>query len=108
TISLPIITYAIAKHKLLDLTVAISFVLTRMVIYLTLLVIFAGFYFLVSDANLLNNKLQLFGWIFLVILACETYGFATKKVQKLSEIVLADKRKKNEGVINSLSRSLVN
>jgi K+-sensing histidine kinase KdpD len=106
TISLTIITYAIVRHRLLDLSLAISLFFTRIIVYSTFLMIFILSHFVFTGNYLPNDKLYLFAGALILILSCEAYGFITKKVQNLSEVILVNKRRKIKNTIDSLNQSL--
>ncbi|MCE3255633.1 MAG: his Kinase domain protein [Rickettsiaceae bacterium] len=102
TISLTIITYAIVRHKLLDLSLVISLIFSRTIVYSTCLVIFVLLNFAFTGNYLPSSKIHLFVSSAILILCCEAYNFFKK--QKFLE----DKAESLRALAGSIAHELRN
>jgi two-component system CAI-1 autoinducer sensor kinase/phosphatase CqsS len=93
-ISLTIISYTIAKHKLLDLSLTIRLTISRTVIYASFLMLLMLFS-LVSTGNVVPvSNFYFLGLFLFLILACENYQTILEQGLRLSDLI-GIKREKN-------------
>lgn len=103
-----IIAYAIIKHKLLDISLAISVIIGRIIAYLGLVTILFLSYFIITGRYIPEDKLLAFAVISFLILTCETYSIIIEKIQGLSEAIIVKERKKQLEAIKVLTKGLDN
>ena len=106
TFGLTIISYTIIKHKLLDVTSAISVVVSRIIIYSIFISIFIICYFFITGSLLPDNQVVVAIGLVIFIFVCEGYGYVKEKIQNLLEIFLVKDEKKYQNAINLLNKNL--